>query len=178
MMAFPTSKATGEESIGAVWITVSPEATHGLGELIGRACEGGEVIALVGPLGAGKTCLIRGVAVGLGVRRESVTSPTFALIHEYTGRVPVCHVDLYRLDERDAATDLGLEEYTESAAVTLIEWAERAPAVLPRDHLRITLEHLGGDRRRVALDPQGARYEALLARVLALSPDRPRTVDS
>jgi tRNA threonylcarbamoyladenosine biosynthesis protein TsaE len=167
MTALPAPHAIKGERIGAVWITASPEETHSLGERIGRACEGGEVIGLIGPLGTGKTCLVRGVAVALGVRPESVASPTFVLIHEYTGRVPVCHVDLYRLDEREAVTGLGLEEYVESAAVTLIEWAERASAVLPRDHLRITLEHLGGDRRRVMLDPQGVRYEALLARVLA-----------
>jgi len=152
---------------GAVWETTSAEETYALGEIIGRTCEGGEVMALIGQLGTGKTCLARGVAVGLGASPERVASPTFALIHEYAGRVPVCHADLYRLDEHDAVNGLGLEEYTQPPTVTLIEWADKAPAVLPRDHLRITLEHAGGDRRRIALHPQGARYEALIARVLA-----------
>lgn len=163
---------------GLVWDTSSAAATQALGEAIGRACEGGEVIALIGQLGAGKTCLVRGVVVGLGADPDRVASPTFTLIHEYAGRVPVCHADLYRLDEHEAVTGLGLEEYTESRAVTLIEWADRAPAVLPRNHLRITMEHLGGDGRRISLAPQGARYEALAARVLASRPDRTRTADA
>ena len=151
----------------AVWETTSAAATHALGKSIGRSCEGGEVIALIGQLGTGKTCLVRGVAVGLGVSQESVASPTFALIHEYRGRVPVCHVDLYRLEKHEAEHGLGLEEYTEPPSVTLIEWADKAPAVLPRNHLKIVLEHLGGDRRCIALHAQGARYEALVARILA-----------
>ena len=149
-----------------VWETISAAETLALGELIGRACEGGEVIALIGPLGSGKTCLVRGAAMGLGVPPEAVTSPTFTLIHEYTGRVPLYHVDLYRLEAYDAVNGLGLEEYTDSPAVTFIEWADRAPAVLPRDYLRMTLEHGGGDRRRIALEPHGRRSEALVARIV------------
>ena len=137
---------------------------------MGRACVGGEVLALIGLLGSGKTCLVRGAAVGLGVPTEAVASPTFTLIHEYKGRVPMYHVDLYRLETYDAVNGLGLEEYTDSPAVTFIEWADKAPAVLPKDHLRITLEHLGGDRRRIALAPRGARYETLIARLRAHSP--------
>ncbi len=110
--------------------TTSAAMTHALGKALGEACLGKEVIALVGPLGAGKTCLARGIAEGLRVPAESIASPTFVLIHEYTGRLPVYHVDLYRLDERDAVNGLGLEEYTESAGVTVIEWAEKAPVAL------------------------------------------------
>jgi tRNA threonylcarbamoyladenosine biosynthesis protein TsaE len=131
-------------------------------------------MALIGPLGAGKTCLVRGIAVGLGAPAEAVTSPTFVLIHEYAGRVPLYHVDLYRLDEREATEGLGLEEYIDSAGVTVIEWAEKASAVLPRDHLRITIEHRGDDRRRVALQPHGERSARLAAQVVARHPERAR----
>ena len=150
-----------------VWETISADATQALGERIGRLCKGGDVLALIGQLGTGKTCLVRGVAGALGVLPDSVASPTFALIHEYAGRVPVCHADLYRLDAQDALNGLGLEEYLQPPWVTVIEWADRAPAVLPKEHLRIMLEHLGGDRRRITLTPVGTHYEALLAKVPA-----------
>ena len=149
------------------WETTSAAETHALGKALGEACAEREVMALVGPLGAGKTCLVRGIAEGLGVPTELVTSPTFVLIHEYAGRLPLYHADLYRLEERDAVNGLGLEEYTETSGVTVIEWAERAPGVLPHDHLWITLDHLGGDRRRVALHPRGARSAELVARAVA-----------
>ena len=167
------ARPTGMEHSVTVWETPSAEATHAIGKLLGESCVGGETIALVGPLGAGKTCLVRGLAAGLGAPAEAVTSPTFVLIHEYAGRVPLYHVDLYRLDARDAVNGLGLEEYIESAGVTVIEWADRAPAVLPGDHLRITIEHVGGDRRRVTLHPQGARPLELAAQVVARYPVRP-----
>jgi tRNA threonylcarbamoyladenosine biosynthesis protein TsaE len=116
---------------------------------------------LVGPLGAGKTCLTRGFARGLGVSEGKTTSPTFVLIHEYRGRLPLVHVDLYRLDA-EAAGNLGLEEYLESSAVTVIEWADKIRAQLPRDYLRIELEHRGGDRRRITLTPFSAGYQSLV----------------
>ena len=157
------------------WETTSAAETHALGKALGEACVEREVMALVGPLGAGKTCLVRGIAEGLGVPTELVTSPTFVLIHEYAGRLALYHADLYRLEERDAVNGLGLEEYTETPGVTVIEWAEKAPAVLPRDHLWITLDHLGGDRRRVALHPRGARSAELAARAVARLAALPRT---
>ena len=157
------------------WETTSAAETHALGKALGEACVEREIMALVGPLGAGKTCLVRGIAEGLGVPTELVTSPTFVLIHEYAGRLPLYHADLYRLEERDAVNGLGLEEYTETPGVTVIEWAEKAPGVLPRDHLWITLDHLGGDRRRVALYPRGVRSAELAARAVARLAARPRT---
>lgn len=160
------------------WETPSAEATEALGLALGQACTGGEVIALTGALGSGKTCLVRGVAAGLGVPAKQVASPTFALIHEYQGRVPVYHVDLFRLDPVDAVQSLGLEEYTESPAVTLIEWAEKAPRALPDDHLWITFQSQDGESRRIALHARGPRHERLIERVVHLHPERtwtPRT---
>ncbi len=174
MTAIP-ARPTAMAPATAAWETTSAEATRAIGQLLGESCAGGETIALIGPLGAGKTCLVRGLAVGLGAPAETVTSPTFVLIHEYAGRVPLYHVDLYRLDERDAVNGLGLEEYIDSTGVTVIEWADRAPAVLPGDHLRITIEHLGGDRRLVTLHSQGARPAELAAQIVARHPGRPGT---
>ena len=147
------------------WETRSTIQTEELGEWIGRACTGGEIIALVGPLGAGKTCLARGLARGLGVPEGSTASPTFALIHEYRGRVPVVHVDLYRLDT-EVSKHFGLEEYLESSAVTVIEWADRIPALLPRNHLRMELEHAGGDRRLITMYPLSRSYQTIVKAAL------------
>jgi len=164
-----TNPARMAEKVGSAvaWETRSAAETHALGKALGESCTGHEVIALVGPLGAGKTCLVRGIAEGLGVPTDLVASPTFVLIHEYAGRLPLYHADLYRLEEQDAVNGLGLEEYTETQGVTVIEWADKAPSVLPHDHLWITLDHLGGDRRRVALHPRGARSAELVARAVA-----------
>lgn len=164
MTALPTTPPATMESSAIIRETTSAAATHALGKALGEACLGRAVIALVGPLGAGKTCLARGIAEGLGVPASAVASPTFVLIHEYAGRLPMYHVDLYRLEERDAVNGLGLEEYTESTGVTVIEWAEKAPTVLPPDHLWIALEHLGGDRRRVTFHPRGERSKKLMAK--------------
>ena len=150
---------------GSTLETSSPTETEALGERLGQACRGGEIIAVIGPLGAGKTCLTRGFARGLGVSDGMTTSPTFALIHEYRGRLPLVHVDLYRLDA-EAAGNLGLEEYLESSAVTVIEWADKIRAQLPRDYLRIELEHHGGDRRRITLSPFSAGYQKLVRAAL------------
>jgi len=135
--------------------------TEELGEWVGRACTGGEIIALMGSLGAGKTCLTRGIARGLEVPEGNTGSPTFALIHEYRGRVAVVHVDLYRLDP-EASKLLGLEEYLASDAVTVVEWADKIPTLLPRNHLRIELEHAGGDHRVITMYPLSAAYQTLV----------------
>ena len=174
MTSYPARVAKKVGSAVA-WETASAAETHALGRTLGEACAGREVIALIGPLGAGKTCLVRGLAEGLGVPTHLVASPTFVLIHEYAGRLALYHADLYRLEERDAVNGLGLEEYTETPGVTVIEWADKAPGVLPRDHLWITLDHVGGDRRRVALHPRGPRSAELVARATARLAEQSRT---
>jgi len=167
MSTSPSAHPPAQDQPLAQWDTTSAEATCALGTALGESCVGGETIALIGQFGAGKTCLVRGLAVGLGAPSEAVASPTFVLIHEYAGRAPLYHVDLYRLTAQDAVNGLGLEEYVASRGVTVIEWADRAPAVLPGDHLRILIEHQGGDRRRVTFLPQGARSATLAATVFA-----------
>ena len=122
------------------------------------------VIALAGPLGAGKTSLVQGMARGLQVS-GGVRSPTFTLIHEHPGAVPLFHVDLYRLDAHDAE-GLGLDEITDIPGVTAIEWAERAPGVLPDTHLWIEFAFGQGESERcLRLIPRGKRYERLVVSV-------------
>ena len=118
--------------------TSSPEETEFLGERIGRALEPGMVVALIGELGAGKTTLAKGIARGLEVP-DLVHSPTFTLIHEHKGRIPVYHFDLYRLDTIEQIEDLGYEDYFHGPGVTIVEWAEKIQALLPEDHLEICI---------------------------------------
>lgn len=125
--------------------TASPEETERLGERIGRALEPGIVVALIGELGAGKTTLTKGIARGLDVP-DLVHSPTFTLIHEHKGRLPVYHFDLYRLDTIEQIEDLGHEDYFHGPGVTIVEWAEKIESLLPDDHLEIRIS--GEDEAR------------------------------
>ena len=137
--------------------------TEDLGRRLGGVLFGGAVVALLGPLGAGKTQLVRAIAEGLGVAdARVVSSPTFVLIQEYSARLPIYHFDAYRLQTAGEFLDLGAHEYFESKGVCLVEWADRVEDVLPKDHLRITLQITGDTSRRITIDGRGARYEALL----------------
>ena len=138
-------------------------ATEALGRRLGELLFPGAVVALVGPLGAGKTQLVRAVAVGLGVRDPGlVTSPTFVLIQEYDARLPVYHFDAYRLRGEAEFFDLGAHEYFEGGGVCLVEWADRVPGSLPREHLAVRLEITGETSRRAAVEGSGERYEAVV----------------
>lgn len=128
-------------------------ATRELGLWLSQLLKPGVVVALIGPLGAGKTTLTRAIAEGLGADPNLVASPTFALVHEYPGRMPVYHFDVYRLNSVQAFLDLGVEEYFDSTGVCLIEWADRVAAVLPADVWKITLAHDGSGRRAVIEAP-------------------------
>lgn len=139
--------------------------TEALGRCLGEASEGGEVLALIGELGAGKTALVKGLAAGLRIPSTAVSSPTFVLIHEYQGRLPLIHMDLYRLQSETDAAAIGLEEYFSRHAVCAIEWADRLPALLPRDRLDVRLTHHRPTVRIARLSAHGRRAEALLARV-------------
>ncbi len=108
------------------------------------------VVALFGDIGAGKTCFVQGLAAGLGLR-EPVTSPTFVIINEYPGPVPLYHMDLYRLPAAADALAAGLEEYFDRPGITVIEWAERAEELLPPSAIRVRLECVGPRRRRIQI---------------------------
>ncbi len=119
--------------------TNSPEETWALAAELADELGPGTVIALHGDLGAGKTCFIQGYAAALGID-EPITSPTYTLIGEYEGRLPLHHIDLYRLSGPEEALGLGLEEYFDAKGITAIEWAERAEGLLPPDLLHIQID--------------------------------------
>jgi tRNA threonylcarbamoyladenosine biosynthesis protein TsaE len=126
--------------------STSPEQTRELGRRIGLAAQPGDVVAVCGPLGAGKTCLVQGLALGLGVASSvAVASPTFSLVHEYPGRLRLYHMDFYRLGAGEADR-MGLEEILESDGVSVAEWAERWPWLLEAADAVIRLEGRGGQR--------------------------------
>ncbi len=133
-------------------ITDSADATEALGSQIGAALTAGTVVALEGDLGAGKTVLTRGIARGLGIA-EPVTSPTFAIVQEYTGRgLTLYHMDMYRLQGADDALAFGVEDFLQDpGAVSVIEWAERVEAILPLPYLRIHLRRLDEVRREITI---------------------------
>ena len=129
--------------------TRSEDGTFALGAVVGSTLKPGTFVLLHGDLGAGKTAFVRGMVVGLGGNLDDVSSPTFVLIQHYKGRIPLVHVDLYRLENGAAVDDLGLEELV-NGAVVAIEWAERLPRPLD-DSVTVKIEDLGGDARRITL---------------------------
>lgn len=129
--------------------TDGPDATLALGRALAAHLRPGDVVALWGDLGAGKTHLAKGVAAGLGVDPAAVTSPTFTLVQEYEADPPLVHLDLYRVETPRELDGLGLDELLGGDAVALVEWPERADGRLPAHTLHLRLTHLGGDRRRV-----------------------------
>lgn len=138
----------------------SPEETQRIGAAIGACAQPGDVALLCGDLGAGKTCLTQGIARGLGVEGY-VRSPTFVLVTIHQGRLPLYHIDIYRLDHVTEVLDLGLDEYLAGDGVSVIEWADKAPEAFPDDCLRVTLEAGPDDSRLLRVQPNGARYETL-----------------
>ena len=128
-------------------ISQSEEDTSAAGERLGTSLRAGDVVLLYGELGAGKTAFVRGLARGLGASADDVSSPTFTLIQEYAGRVPLYHVDLYRLEPREIP-DLGLEDLVLGEGVVAIEWADRWPG-RPDDVIEVTIEHAGEEARSI-----------------------------
>ena len=141
----------------------SPNSTLSLGKRIGLLLPLGSIIALTGELGCGKTLLTRGICDGLGVPSRQVNSPTFVLVNEYRGRLPVFHIDLYRLGGVDDSFEIGIMDYFSRAAlgVMIIEWAEKIIPLLPDDLLYINLEILSSQRRRIAFSTAGKRFYVL-----------------
>jgi tRNA threonylcarbamoyladenosine biosynthesis protein TsaE len=137
--------------------THSEDETAALGRELAPTLSAGDVLLLYGDLGAGKTAFVRGLAEGLGVSRDQVSSPTFTLIQEYRGgRLPLFHVDLYRIEDPREFDELGLDEIAEEG-VLAIEWAERLPRT-PQDAVRVSLTHAGESERRIEIDAS-TKYE-------------------
>jgi tRNA threonylcarbamoyladenosine biosynthesis protein TsaE len=135
--------------------TESTDQTVAAGRTLGSALKGGEVITLSGPLGAGKTSFVKGVGAALGIHPENLCSPTFILRGEYRGKFPLAHVDLYRLDSPEEVQRLGLFEQEDPETVLIIEWPERAKALLPPDRLDIQLTFEGEDKRALHFSTAG-----------------------
>jgi tRNA threonylcarbamoyladenosine biosynthesis protein TsaE len=151
------------------WSMVSESLvdTEQLGHIIGEEVQGGEVFALYGEVGTGKTALVRGIAAGLGAAPRSVSSPTFVLIHEYQGRLPLAHADLYRLESAQTIPYLGLEEYFDGRTVVAVEWAERGVSELPRDLIDIRCAHRSHTERTFTITATGPRSQQALTRIFS-----------
>lgn len=141
--------------------------TVNLGERLGRLLEPGDFVALVGDLGSGKTHFVQGIALGVGVPGDiCVSSPSYTLLNEYEGRMPLYHFDLYRLDGDADIRDLGFEEYFYGRGACVVEWADRLNTELPEENLRITFTHEGDTQRSISFSAEGTRYRDLLLELL------------
>jgi tRNA threonylcarbamoyladenosine biosynthesis protein TsaE len=148
--------------------TTSAVATRAVGAAIASCVVPGDVVVLTGDLGSGKTTLAQGIAAALGVT-EPVVSPTFAIVREYEGRVPIAHVDVYRLDRVQELHDLGLEEIFDGTRVVLVEWGELVAPVLPGDRVVVRMRHddEDDDARMIAVDAEGSARSSSLTSLLA-----------
>ena len=138
-----------------------------LGRRVGERLEAGIVIALMGDLGCGKTLLTRGICEGLGVPRRQVNSPTFVLVNEYRGRLPVFHLDLYRLDNAGDGIELGMADYLAraQAGVMIIEWAEKVLPLLPENLLKVEFEVISARKRCIRFSAPAGRFDYLIRRL-------------
>ncbi len=142
--------------------TTSPQETQSIGESLGAMARAGDLICLEGDLGSGKTCFVQGFGRGLGIR-DSIHSPTFILANEHRGgRVPLYHLDVYRVRSAAEAIGFGLDDYLEGDGVLVIEWAEKIHEVLPLERLWVSFKHVGEEERTISVGACGIRYEELL----------------
>nr|HID59000.1 tRNA (adenosine(37)-N6)-threonylcarbamoyltransferase complex ATPase subunit type 1 TsaE [Desulfobacterales bacterium] len=148
--------------------TNSPEETIGFGTVLGEHLEPGSVVALTGDFGSGKTCLTQGIARGLNVPGHIyVTSPSFTLINEYPGRIPLFHIDLYRLENESEWEEIGIDEVLSGEGVVVIEWAEKVCHRLPREHLLILIDTISDNSRTFKLRGHGEKIIDLVNHALA-----------
>lgn len=139
-------------------ISKSVEETIALGAKFAKTLKKGDAVALIGDLGAGKTVFTKGVAKGLGVKNARyVNSPTFVIIKEYEGRFPLYHFDLYRLDGHSGFDDMNYEEYFYGDGVTVIEWADKIRALLPKKYIEVKLSVIDENKRRIEIHPSSLR---------------------
>ena len=150
-------------------VSQSPEDTRRLGTRIGELASPGDVYLLTGNLGTGKTCLTQGIAWGLGIE-EYTASPSFVIVRELYGRLPLYHIDLYRLEHLEEIAELGLDDYLYGRGVCVVEWAERGLSLLPAEHLLIEIGFLSDTGRHLKLKPSGQRYQEIARQLKQLSP--------
>ena len=174
----PAKRSSATSSLPWELVSLSHLQTDRLGQLLGRALRGGETIALYGSLGAGKTALVRGIAQGLGASPTAVTSPTFVVIHEYQGRLPLAHMDLYRIRSLRELESTGVMEYFSGQTVTVIEWADKGLALLPQDRIEVTLSHRAEQSRTIQLSATGPTSADILARARSAHQASPHRVSN
>jgi tRNA threonylcarbamoyladenosine biosynthesis protein TsaE len=145
-------------------ISRSPEETQKIGMRLGELALPGDILLLVGGLGAGKTCLTQGIAWGLGIK-EYAASPSFVVIRELYGRLPLYHVDFYRLDHLEEIAELGLDDYLYGKGVSVVEWAEKGLSLLPEEHLLIEMGYLSDTERSLKFKPSGKRYRRVVSQL-------------
>ena len=138
--------------------------TRNIGMKLGKSAAAGDVVLLVGPLGAGKTCLTQGIARGMGIH-EYTASPSFVLVREHRGKLPLYHIDLYRLDMIEEVTQLGLDDYLYGNGVCVVEWADKGLSVLPEEHLIIEMQIVSPMKRKLSFMPRGTRYLETLSKL-------------
>lgn len=139
-------------------ISTSVEQTQEIARRLAKSLKPGNVIALIGNLGSGKTVFARGMAMGLGCRKKEVVSPTFVLMRQYQGQCAVYHFDLYRLKDIHQLEQIGYEEYFYGEGVTVIEWADRIEAALPKEYLKIEFQIKDNNKRLIKFTPKGKHY--------------------
>ena len=149
-------------------ISHSPEQTQKIGACIGKLALPGDIFLLVGRLGTGKTCLTQGIARGLNIK-EYALSPSFVIMRELYGRLPLYHIDLFRLDHVEEIEELGLDDYLYGKGVCVVEWAEKGLSVLPTEHLLIQIDYLSDTERSFQFKSKGKRYQELLAQLKPLA---------
>jgi tRNA threonylcarbamoyladenosine biosynthesis protein TsaE len=157
----PAMRGGADQPVVLDVVSHSLAQTQRLGARLGELLRGGDLLLLDGDLGTGKTSLTQGIAEGLGVRAV-VSSPTFTLLKEYEGRLPLYHFDLYRLEDMTEMVDLGFEEYFEGNGVCVVEWANKAEGFWPNEHLGVRLKMVSETKRGMILSGQGGRYIDLL----------------
>ncbi|MEO0076429.1 MAG: tRNA (adenosine(37)-N6)-threonylcarbamoyltransferase complex ATPase subunit type 1 TsaE [candidate division WOR-3 bacterium] len=133
-------------------ITDSPEQTITFGEKIGGKLQRGDIVAFYGELGSGKTTMIKGICLGLGVKEQDIVkSPSFIMINEYKGKFPIYHIDLYRVKTEEELLSIGFDDYLYRNGICLIEWAEKAESYLPKNTIKIELRYLSNYEREILI---------------------------
>jgi len=155
---------SGAATITMVIESSSPRETKSWGRRLASLLEGGELLGLTGELGAGKTCFIKGLALGLSLREEDILSPTFTMIQEHRGRFPLYHIDLYRLEEA-TLDDLGLREYLFSEGVAAVEWFERLRGSADMDYLAVRISYAGANIRRIEFSAIDAHHAQIISKL-------------
>jgi tRNA threonylcarbamoyladenosine biosynthesis protein TsaE len=145
-------------------VSHSPQETQKIGMRLGELALPGDIFLLVGGLGAGKTCLTQGIAWGLGIK-EYAASPSFVVIRELYGRLPLYHIDFYRLDHLEEIAELGLDDYLYGKGVSVVEWAEKGLSLLPEEKLLIEIGYLSDSERRLKFKPGGKRYRKIVSQL-------------